>query len=149
MFETTTDVMYLKLRDALWPFHPENQPQSINPKNNQNYKGPSTASPLEMYGPLWICVTLIIEILVLGHLSKLLNIEMGWGGVDDMVEADKELIETIVKRFGGANPLLFDPSSATANEALTKVIRVAFIVIAYFILVPVAVALTFASSQSI
>ena len=102
-----------------------------------------------MYGPLWICVTLIIELLVIGHLSKLLNIEMGWGGTSDMASADKVLIEQIISRYGAANPLLFDPSNANANEALTKVLRVAFIVIAYFLLVPLAITLTFASSHAV
>ena len=77
----------------MWPFYPENQPHILNPSNPESMKRVSTLSPLEMYGPLWICVTLIIEILVIGHLSVLLNIEMGWGGTSDMASADKILIE--------------------------------------------------------
>jgi hypothetical protein len=102
-----------------------------------------------MYGPLWICTTLIIELLVVGHLSKLLNIEMGWGADASMTASDKDLVQHIIQRYGSANPLLFDPSSANANEALTKVVRVAFIVVAYFFLIPMAVTLAFVSSHAV
>jgi len=102
-----------------------------------------------MYGPLWICITLIIEMLIIGHLSKMLNIELGWGASAELESADKELIEKIVQRYGGVSPILLDPSSANANEALQKVARITFIVMAYFILTPLACTLTFASSHAI
>lgn len=33
----------------------------------------------ELYGPIWIMFTLIIELLILGHVSNLLRIELGFG----------------------------------------------------------------------
>jgi hypothetical protein len=37
----------------------------------------------ELYGPFWIMITLIIELLILGHLSQLMRIEMGLGANPD------------------------------------------------------------------
>ena len=72
--------MKQKLADALWPLTPNNQPNALNPKNPIHYKRPSSLTPNELYGPLWIMITLIIELLIMGHVSKLLRIELGFGG---------------------------------------------------------------------
>ena len=71
--------MKQKLADAMWPLTPENQPNTLNPKNPVNYKGPSSLTPNELYGPLWIMITLIVELLIMGHISKQLKIELGYG----------------------------------------------------------------------
>ena len=60
MFETTTVLMIAKLKDAMWPFTPADQPNEINPANPVGHKRRSSFSPNEMYGPLWIMFTLII-----------------------------------------------------------------------------------------
>lgn len=73
MFETTTDVMILKLKDGFWPFRPENQPAALNPNLPEGHKKSSARSPNEMYGALWIMITLIVEVLVMGHLVKMLR----------------------------------------------------------------------------
>ena len=73
MFETTTEVMVLKLKDGFWPFRPENQPNTLNPGLAEGHKKTSARSPNEMYGSLWIMFTLFVEVLVMGHLVKMLR----------------------------------------------------------------------------
>ena len=85
--------MKTKLADALWPLNPENQPNALNPKNPVNFKRASSLTPNELYGPLWIMITLIIELLIMGHVSKLLRIGLGFGGSSNQIEADKQLLD--------------------------------------------------------
>ena len=106
-----------KVSDALWPFHPDNQPEGIvddylalckkvgvkkqyepvkseltdlegnrvqNPFNKPDndeltFLGRNLYNPqavkyrpenFELYGPLWIFVTLIVEFVILGHLTN-------------------------------------------------------------------------------
>ena len=54
----------------------------MNNENTLTHKRAMTAAKDEIYGPIWIIITLIIELLILGHLSKLLRIEMGLGSQD-------------------------------------------------------------------
>lgn len=101
-----------------------------------------------MYGPLWILVTLIVELLVLGHLASVLRIELGFGQDRLQSEADKKLADLIVSRYGGkgGNSMIFDPTSANANAALTRIVRVTFIVAFFFLAVPLGTHLTFLSA---
>lgn len=80
----------------MWPFHPENQPNALNPKNDVNYRRPSSLTPCELYGPFWIMITLIVELLIMGHVSKMLQIELGYGVNTEQAAADKELVDAIV-----------------------------------------------------
>ena len=83
MFETTTPIMTEKLRDAFWPFRPENQPNELNEANLETHKRTSAFSPNEMYGPLWVMITIIVEMLVLGHLVRTLRAQIGYGVSSD------------------------------------------------------------------
>ena len=79
-----------KLTDALWPFIPSNQvhlPEVIRSISDRRRSHERTDKQRysyivnrdELYGPLWIMITLIVELLILGHVSKLLKIELGMG----------------------------------------------------------------------
>lgn len=106
-----------KISDAMWPFHPENQPEGLvidyldfckklgfkkpevksnaselndlegrvqNPFNKPDndeltFLGRNLDNPqsvkyrpdnFELYGPMWIFVTLIVEFVILGHLTN-------------------------------------------------------------------------------
>jgi len=85
LFQTNTASMKDKLTDALWPFTPDNQVHLPNHstraaqlrEEKQRYS--YLANRDELYGPVWILITLIVELLILGHISKLLKIELGMG----------------------------------------------------------------------
>lgn len=64
-FETNSQEIKGKLIDALWPFLPENQ--HFQADNEIQYK---QGTKVELYGPLWIIITLIIEFSILGHLQS-------------------------------------------------------------------------------
>ena len=68
--------MKTKLSDAMWPFQPDYQSHLVDCKFQ-----PRTS--FELYGPVWIFITMIIEFLILGHLTKL--IKAGGGLPDDLV----------------------------------------------------------------
>jgi len=53
--------------DALWPFFPENQHHLIR-NDGERISDFKKKSEIELYGPIWIFVTLIIELCILGHL---------------------------------------------------------------------------------
>ena len=93
MFETTTDVMILKLKDAVWPFHPENQPRELNQKLQDGHRKVSARSPNEMYGPVWILFTMIVAIVVMSHLVKTLRSQAGYGEGSEQDLADALLID--------------------------------------------------------
>ena len=145
MFETTTDVMLLKLQDALWPFRPENQPKELNPGLAAGHRRSSSRSPNEMYGPLWVMFTLIVVLVVMSHLVKTLRTEAGYG-VAEKDSADSIFIDQVVKRYGVVGSTVFDPSSVNANIALKSIMRVFFLIFGFFFVVPFAVYLTFMSS---
>ena len=93
MFETTTEVMTLKVKDAIWPFQPENQPKELNPATPDGNRRVSARSPNEMYGPLWIMFTLIVSLVVMSHLIRSLRSQIGFGiGVEQDL-ADSMLVE--------------------------------------------------------
>jgi hypothetical protein len=63
------------LRDAFWPFHPENQTHLVGDQAVKPQNGARPADKrLELYGPLWILVTLVIEFTIVNHLAKTLAI---------------------------------------------------------------------------
>ncbi len=146
MFETTTEVMKLKLKDAFWPFRPENMPISLNPDLKEGQRRISSRSPNEMYGPLWIMFTLIVMLVVMGHLSKSLRVEIGYGIGAEQSLADSLLMDQLITRYGGVGTYVFDPSTTNANIALKSILKVFFIVFFFFAAVPFAVYLTFISS---
>ena len=93
MFETTTEVMILKLKDAVWPFRPENQPKELNPKIQDGHRKVSARSPNEMYGALWIMFTLIVALVVMSHLVKTLRSQAGYSEGSEQDLADSLLID--------------------------------------------------------
>lgn len=103
-------------------------------------------SPNEMYGPLWIMFTLIVMLVVMGHLSKSLRVEIGYGIGAEQSLADSLLVDQLVARYGGVGTYVFDPSTTNANIALKSIVKVFFVVFTFFAAVPFAVYLTFISS---
>ena len=92
-------------------------------------------------------ITLIIELLIMGHVSKMLQIELGYGINSEQAAADKELVDAIVQRFGGSNSLgVFDASKSNANAALSKIMTLSFLMVLFFSLVPLGAYFTFRSS---
>ena len=61
--------MIEKLIDAAIPFYPENQTHLQAPGKQ------ATRRQLELYGPVLIYVTMIIEFLIVGHYQKLVTQE--------------------------------------------------------------------------
>ncbi len=70
-FDTNTQEIKNKLIDALWPFIPENQHHLIENDAEQVREFKAKPNQHELYGPLWILATLIIELCILGHLQTL------------------------------------------------------------------------------
>ena len=99
-----------------------------------------------MYGPLWIMFTLIVVIIINGHLVKLLRSSMGFGLGTEQDLADQLLIDDVIKRYGGVGTMVFDPSTSNANASLKAICRVFFMVLFFFAAVPFATYLTFMSS---
>ena len=85
--------MTQKIKDALWPFIPENQPRELNSRNPEGHRRSSAFSPNEMYGPLWIMLTLIVEIIVMSHLTKTLRAQIGYGIGSGQDVLDSVLVE--------------------------------------------------------
>lgn len=109
----------------------------MNCENMLNQKRPMTAN--ELYGPLWIIITLVVELIILGHVAALLKIEMS---PDDKL--DPELLDQLALRFGGS--AAFDVSKINANETLRKIVTLTFVVVSYFLIVPFCIYMVFRSS---
>lgn len=146
MFETTTQILQNKLKDAFWPFHPDNQPAELNPANGDTHKRVSAFSPNEMYGPLWVMLTIIIEVLVASHLARTLKAQIAYGVSSEQDLLDQNLIEQVVQRYGGVGSMVFDPSTANANVALKNIVRTFLFVLSFFAAVPFGTYLLFISS---
>ena len=56
-----------------------------------------------MYGPLWIFFTIVVMLVVMSHLVRSLRAEIGFGESTEQDLADRLLIDSIVKRYGGAS----------------------------------------------
>jgi len=67
-FDTSTDDIKNRLIDALWPFFPENQHHLVENDAEQVREFKAKPAQTELYGPIWLVVTLIIEFCILGHL---------------------------------------------------------------------------------
>lgn len=78
-FDTNTEEIKRKLVDALWPFSPENQHHLVlndcESVKDYSQQQSSRRSQEELYGPLWIAVTLIIEFCILSHLIGALKLQ--------------------------------------------------------------------------
>jgi len=57
-FNTNTKEVYDRLKDAMWPFFPQHQHHIIKPDGSRLAKPPAPTT--EIYGPLWILITLMI-----------------------------------------------------------------------------------------
>lgn len=134
------------MKDALWPFRPEEMPSELNPAQLETHRRASSFSPNELYGPLWIMFTLIVEMLIMGHIVKTLRANMGFGIGSSQDSADSMLVEQVIERYGGVGSMVFDPSTANANQALKSIMRVFFLVFFFFAFVPFATYLVFISS---
>ena len=83
---------------------------------------------------------------IMGHIVKTLRTHTGFGIGSAQASADQQLVEQVIERYGGVGTLVFDPSTATANQSLKSIMRVFFIAIMFFAGVPFAVYLIFISS---
>ena len=66
-FDTSTEDIKRSLIDALWPFIPENQHHLVENDAEQVREFKAKPSQTELYGPIWLVVTLVIEFCILGH----------------------------------------------------------------------------------
>jgi len=55
---------------------PDNQPNELNPDNATSHKRTMVKLRDEIYGPIWIMLTLVITLIILGHLATQLTIEL-------------------------------------------------------------------------
>ena len=90
--------------------------------------------------------TLIVEMVIMGHIVKTLRAHTGFGIGSTQASADSALVEQVIERYGGVGTLVFDPSTVTANQSLKNIMRVFFIALMFFVGVPFAAYLTFISS---
>jgi hypothetical protein len=90
--------------------------------------------------------TLIVMLVVMGHLSKSLRVEIGYGIGAEQSLADSLLMDQLITRYGGVGTSVFDPSTTNANLALRSILKVSLIVFFFFFAVPFSVYLTFISS---
>ena len=58
---------------------------------------------------------------------------------------DTDLLDSIVKKYGSSTAVLFDPTIISSNEALGKIIKLTFLVVSFFSLVPLGCYLVFKS----
>mmetsp|Transcript_26023 Transcript_26023/g.25245 ORF Transcript_26023/g.25245 Transcript_26023/m.25245 type:complete len:87 (+) Transcript_26023:244-504(+) len=72
-FDTNSLEIKDKIIDALWPFFPENQHFLVA---NGEKIGQFKQSNVELYGPIWIFVTMIIELCVISHLQGAIKMEL-------------------------------------------------------------------------
>jgi len=79
--------------DALIPLFPEFQTH-LQAENAT----PQERRAFELYGPLWIFITMVIEFLILGHFAKLLSSE------------NPEMLGGVQKRYG-----FFSAETVNAN----------------------------------
>lgn len=120
LFQTTTQEIKDKLADSFWPLRPENQPHYMN---NSNASKPRKD---ELYGPLWILVTLVVEFLILGNVANLLTIELGENNANK----------------GTNPPTLLNMNS---NDSLRKIVTMSFALTSFFLLVPFILYMVFRS----
>ena len=113
-FNTKTSTMRAKLLDAAWPLIPENQSHLKDCKLQDRQS-------FELYGPVWIFVTMIVEFLVLGHLCKLFD------------QVSSEELQEVATKYGIKG---LDPSSASANQSLHKIITMTFLLALFTLGVP-------------
>ena len=75
-FDTNEVEIYNKLRDALWPFFPENQHhlKQNDQEMIRDYSEQKVKTNQELYGSVWIAVTLIIEFCILSHMIGALKL---------------------------------------------------------------------------
>ena len=99
-----------------------------------------------MYGALWIMFTLIVTMLIMGHVVKTLLSTTGYGLTAEQDIADSLLVDSVIKRYGGLGEIAFDPSTANANKALKSIVSIFFLVFTFFAVVPFGTYLTYISS---
>jgi len=103
--------------DALVPLFPEFQTH-LQPENDRQQH---LRRSFELYGPVWIFITMVIEFLILGHFAKLLS-----SGNTDMGDG-------VLKRYQ-----FFSPETANANQSLHKIATMSFLLAVFFLGVPLS-----------
>ena len=93
-----------------------------------------------MYGPFWVMITIIIEMVVLGHLVRTLRAQIGYGISSDEEVKDIENLANYLKRFG------LDQDTENANSSLKSIMKTFFLVFSFFAMVPFCAYLLFMSS---
>jgi hypothetical protein len=101
-FQVNTFLVLNRMRKSLWPFCSK----SMLFEDDDN---------VDLYGPIWIMLTLIVEIAVVGFINYHIDIAT-----------------MAIELKGGAMP-----QYQAAYYSLTKIARAAFVCIAYFIANPV------------
>jgi hypothetical protein len=88
-----------------------------------------------MYGPLWLFITMLVEFLILGHVSKLL---IAAPPADD-------LLNQVAAKYGLS---VLDPGAASANESLHKIVKMTFLLSVWYFGVPLTMFVTLRSQNS-
>jgi len=136
-FDTTTAEVHAKLYDALWPFHPANQHHLLTNDSEQvrDYQTQSSQARhrQELYGPLWIAVTLVIEFCILSHL----------------VGAFK--LESTIKQQTAAGYLFSQDDLQTkfANQSVARLFSICFLVVFLLLINPFVGYLVFKNKGAI
>lgn len=68
-FQTNTKDIKSKVLDAFWPFEPEKKLKNDEEVPTLGQEKPSEFI-LELYGPIWILITLVIEFSMVGHFKQ-------------------------------------------------------------------------------
>lgn len=175
----TTSELLDKVYDALWPFHPDNQPEALvadyevlkqklskstyqqvaiqNPNqeisfaNNPferhdneelTFLGRDLNKPAveirsnhygrnadyELYGPIWIYITLLVEFVILGHLTN--------------------YFANAAKQGSGNSELLALLTKKTADQSLKRIMKISFFLGVFYFGVPFVTYLMFKSKQA-
>jgi len=90
--------------------------------------------------------TLIVTLVVMSHLVRVLRAQTGFGIGSEQDLADALLIDSVVKRYGVVGNSMFDPNQINANLALRSIVKVFFLVLTFFFVVPFATYLLFMSA---
>lgn len=84
----------------------------------------------ELYGPLWLYITMIVEFLIVGHFQKIYNQE----------SPPEDFVDNLAHKIG-----VFDYETLNANQSLHKIVSMSFIIGIFFLGVPLAQYLTLRS----
>ncbi len=132
-FDTNTEEIMNKLLDALWPFFPENQHHLIENDAEQVREFKTKSNSQELYGPIWIVVTLAIELCIIAHLLGAIALE-------------QQLSQNTQPQLQFLNDQLI---TNFANTSVQKMFKTVFIMFFFFIVNPFIAYLVFKNRGAI